>query len=186
MVLRNGEYIFVDGTIASTEGLQSIYISRTKQGIVFQYMNGHKIEIKYEVKKTCFTTWEVIKANVSDINDGNMMLELHNAMIVRVDQIKHIEFDEIDYRFAILYKTGECFIFDLQSKIITLRLFRVLMERYFGVSEYTAAGSRRRADFWPQVTATINGMVSGESAPNQDYWTMLDNAIVNANRDITR
>ena len=184
MLTRNGSYIFIDGTIACLEDLQSIYISRTKQGIAFQYLNGHKIEIMYEEKRTCERTWNELKAALPDMINGEMMLELHNAMIVRVDRIQHIEFDEIDYRFTILYKSGECFMFDFESKAVTLALFKKLMQKYFGVENYHAVGSRKRADFWHKVSVLVNGKVAREKTPNRDYWVKLDKALVSAEQTL--
>ena len=180
MLTRNGTYIFIDGTIACLEDLQSIYISRTKQGIALQYLNGHKIEIMYDEKRTCERTWNEFKSAIADMIDGELMLELHNAMIVRVDRIQHIEFDEIDYRFAILYKSGECFMFDFESKAVTLAIFKKLIQKYFGVEKYHAVGSRKRADFWSKVSVLVNGRTRSEKTPNLDYWVKLDKALITA------
>lgn len=184
MIVRNGEYIYVDGTLASTDGLQSVYISRTKQGIVFQYLNGHRIDIAYDNPTYVDKAWKEIKSDLADFTQDNILYEVHDAMLIRTDSILHIEFDEIDYRFAILYKNGECFVFDFASKTITFGIFRMLMQKYFGITEYKAVNSRHRASFWKDITATVRGKIDTEQNPNEDYWTKLDKALMDANRGI--
>lgn len=183
MILRNGDYICIDGSIFSLQGLQSMYISRRKTGIDVQYLDGHHLEIKYTSADVCNEAWNALRKNTTDLVDTNGFVLLYDTMYVRLDGIKHIEYDGVDNRFAVLYKNGECFIFDFQSATITRTMYRKLVEHFFGSdaeNAHVAAHTRMRADFWQNVTREINGMVTGERLPNERYWTQIDKSLLSA------
>lgn len=184
MVVRNGEYVCLDGSIFSLSGMQSLYISRIKSGIVVQYLDGHRIEVRYDSKKVCLDTWKELLKEIPDYTDTNGYVSLFDTMIVRLDSVQHIEYDGIDQRFALLYKSGECFIFDFQTVTVTRMMFRKIVEHYFGENAFTSqmltARSRMRADFWQAVTAEISGLIAGEAIPNKQYWTKVDSALISA------
>lgn len=186
MFYRNGEYAYLDGSLFSLEGLQSLYVSRTKQGIVLLYMNGHKVEIKYGNVTTTMKAWELLKSSVGDVLTKKDYIQISNVMIVRCAAIQHMEFDEIDDRFAVLYKTGECFVFDFDSAFISAEVYRIILKRYFGVDEKLEAFSvdeRHRADFWTDVTAEITGRTEGEEIPNKGFWAQIDSAVMNVKKN---
>lgn len=183
MTLSKSNYCYIDGTLFCSDGLQSAYISRRKTGLALQYLDGHKIEIAYESANECMNAWESLREYLQMLVDKGVLLELHRTMLVRIDAIRHIEFDGIDDRFAVLYRSGECFVFDFESAAVALAMCKKLLQTFCGrapSNKSLYAKSRRRADFWQRVTAEINGLLEGEDMPNRDYWTQIDAAVINA------
>ena len=181
MILRNNNYIFLDGTLFNLEGVQSLYISRGKTGVVVQYLDGHRLEIKYANKTNVEAAWKNLLEELNDFVDGVNYMSLYDVMIIRLEAIEHIEFDYLDNRFVVLYKDGACFVFDFMSVAITRKMFKEIILAYFPqYSRGNVATSRLRADFWHKVQREINQLASGEVQPNAQYWTKIDKAIIDA------
>lgn len=186
MIVRNGDYVYADGTVFAIDGLQSIYVSRRKTGIAIQYLDGHLIEITYDGVENTMKAWNTILEGLKDLLEAESFASVADVMLVRMDTVRHIEYDGVDERFAMLYKSGECFIFDFHSVTVSRDFYWLIMERYFGVKRSNnvrrASQYRHRADFWSNVTATINGMLKGEKIPNKQYWIKVDAAVINASQ----
>lgn len=189
MVLRNRNYLYVDGSFVCIDDLHCLYITPAKTAIVIRWNDGQQTEIKYQKKGECAEAWaEIMQGFKPDIDVGNIFISPHKTIIIRIFGLRYVEFDTIDFRFIMQYKDGTTYYYKYKSKTVTYEIFKRLLIALYGESftdEPPIAETRHRADFWTQDGASVDGMALGEDAPNGEFWTIIDKSFVNAYIDTT-
>lgn len=185
MVIRKNDYIHIDGTFVNVDDLHCMFISPARKGISAIYRDGQQIDIKYDNANSCANAWrEIVKVFDPEITK-NIFVNPHRTIIVRVEGLRYAEFDMIDYRFILQYKDGRTYAYKYTSNKVTYGIYAALLLSlmdYKVTNSHPISVNRTRADFWADPVTTIDGLTLGEEIPNAEYWSIIDKAFVDANR----